>query len=162
MGLNMHGVTAPEEEALYFDNLEAVLEAHNRLALYLLPDRGILSLLALDEQRKAHLKVAQQFTPSELSLLRPLLSHYPHHCPHEVMFASFSQNTTAEEVVAHTRLRLQKAIEDGTWDHEMRPLRNVLSRMRLKLKDFGLDVLSILETGYLLLPSQSKKKPKQF
>jgi hypothetical protein len=39
----------------------------------------------------------------------------------------------------------------GTWDHEMRPLRNVLSRTRLKIKDFGMDILSILETGYILM-----------
>jgi hypothetical protein len=67
------------------------------------------------------------------------------------MFANFYNDTVSEKTIARARERLQEALEYGTWDHEMRPVRNVLSRTRLKLKDFGMDVLSILETGYMLM-----------
>jgi hypothetical protein len=45
--------------------------------------------------------------------------------------------------------RLQRARE-GYWDEEMRPLRTMLSRARLKLQEMGLDIVSLFETGYLL------------
>jgi hypothetical protein len=66
------------------------------------------------------------------------------------MFANFYNCSVSENTVARARQRLQEALDYGTWDHEMRPVRNVLSRARLKLKSFGIDVLSILETGYML------------
>ena len=33
----------------------------------------------------------------------------------------------------------------------MRPVRNVLSRTRLKTRAFGIEISSILETGYILM-----------
>ena len=112
---------------------------------------GTLSLLYLEAENSPRMRVQQQFTNSEMSLLRPLLENYPHYCPHEVMFASFYTGSVTEKSVARARKRLQEAFDYGTWDHEMRPLRNTLSRTRLKVKDFGMDVLSILETGYMLM-----------
>ena len=67
------------------------------------------------------------------------------------MFANFYNGTVTEKTVSRARQRLQEALDYGTWDHEMRPVRNVLSRTRLKMKEFGLDVLSILETGYIVM-----------
>lgn len=49
------------------------------------------------------------------------------------------------------RQRLHEAQFAVVWDYEMRPLRNILSRTRFKLKDLDLGIGSILETGYLLL-----------
>lgn len=122
---------------------------------------GTLSYLSIDEHEQPRLLAQQQFSQSELSLLRPLLEHYPQYCPHEVMFANFYNGTVTEQTIARARTRLQEAAEYGTWDHEMRPVRNVLSRTRLKLKDFGLDILSILETGYmLLLTSETRPAPE--
>ncbi|MEO6891597.1 MAG: hypothetical protein ABI324_21625, partial [Ktedonobacteraceae bacterium] len=40
----------------------------------------------------------------------------------------------------------------GGFEQEMRPVRNVVSRTRLKLLSIGVDVISILETGYMLHP----------
>ena len=112
---------------------------------------GTLSCLSQNEGRQPRMLMEQQFTQGELSLLRPLLEHYPYYCPHEVMFANFYNGAVTEQTIARARTRLREAADYGTWDHEMRPVRNVLSRARVKLKDFGLDVLSILETGYILL-----------
>jgi hypothetical protein len=42
----------------------------------------------------------------------------------------------------------------------MRPVRNVLSRTRLKVRSFGIEISSILETGYVLmvLPERKQKE----
>jgi hypothetical protein len=136
------------EQILYFNLRDALPEGHT---LALNTRLGTLSYLHTADGKWPRMLVQQQFTNSELSLLRPLLEHYPHYCPHEVMFANFYNGTVSEKTIARARERLQEALEYGTWDHEMRPVRNVLSRTRLKLKDFGLDVLSILETGYMLM-----------
>lgn len=135
-------------QVLYFALEEALPTGHT---LVLNTGLGTLSYLFIDENKQPRMLVQQQFTQSELSLLRPLLEHYPHYCPHEIMFANFYNGVVSEKTIARARERLREAVEYGTWDHEMRPVRNVLSRARLKLKDFGMDVLSILETGYMLL-----------
>ncbi len=135
-------------QILYF-HLQGALPEEHTLALN--TALGTLSYLATDDKQRPRMLAQQQFTHSELSLLRPLLEHYPHYCPHEVMFANFYNGSVTDQTIARARERLREAMEYGTWDHEMRPMRNVLSRTRLKLKDFGLDVLSILETGYMLL-----------
>jgi hypothetical protein len=136
------------EQILYFCLQDALPEGHT---LALNTNLGTLSYLHTIENKWPRMLVQQQFTNSEMSLLRPLLEHYPHYCPHEVMFANFYNGTVSEKTITRARQRLQEALDYGTWDHEMRPVRNVLSRTRLKLKDFGLDVLSILETGYMLM-----------
>jgi hypothetical protein len=145
-------------QMLYFTLQDALPPGHT---LALNTRLGTLSYLSIDENEQPRMLAQQQFSQSELSLLRPLLEHYPQYCPHEVMFANFYNGTVTEQTIARARSRLQEAAEYGTWDHEMRPVRNVLSRTRLKLKDFGMDVLSILETGYmLLLASESRAEPE--
>ena len=95
----------------------------------------------------------QQFTTSEICVLMPLLEAYPYYCPYEVLLASFSNGRVTEVTVARCRQRLQEAQEEGVWDQEMRPVRNILSRTRLKTRTFGIEISSILETGYILLCS---------
>lgn len=141
-------------QILYF-TLQDTLPAGHTLALN--TRLGTLSYLSIDEQQQPRMLVQQQFTQSELSLLCPLLEHYPQYCPHEVMFANFYNGTVTAQTIARARTRLQEAAEYGTWDHEMRPVRNVLSRTRLKLKDFRMDILSILETGYMLLLTSASR-----
>src|SRR5690348_7005546 len=107
---------------------------------------GTLSYLTKGVDRP-RLVMQQQFTSSELSLLLPLLELFPDYCPYEVMFASFYNGTITDETVELCRQRLYEALERGTWDQQLRPLRNVLSRTRMKLRSFGIDISSILETG---------------
>jgi hypothetical protein len=109
-----------------------------------------LSLICNGDDRPC-LLAQQQFTASELSLLLPLLELYPHYCPYEVIFASFYNGAVTEEVVARCRRQLQEALEAGVWDQQMRPVRNILSRVRFKMRSFGIDITSILETGYILM-----------
>lgn len=99
----------------------------------------------------------QQFSSSEMSVLVPLLQSYPHFCPYEVLLASFNCGNTTEASIERFRLRLQEAQFAGVWDYEMRPVRNILSRTRFKLRDFGIEISSILETGYILIYLPARK-----
>ena len=136
-----------EGKIVYF-TLEGSLPAGHTLVLN--TALGTLSYLSSGVDRP-RLVAQQQFTGSELSLLRPLLDLYPHYCPYEVMFASFYNGTVTDVTVEHCRQRLYEALEEGVWDQQLRPIRNVLSRTRLKLRSFGIDISSILETGYILM-----------
>src|SRR5947209_1589080 len=111
---------------------------------------GTLSYLCSNEDGP-QLVVQKQFTRSELSLLLPLLESFPHHCPYEVLYAHFYNGTVTEQMIEDARQHLQEALDRGTWDQELRPLRNVLSRTRIKLRAFGLNVSSILETGCIVM-----------
>ena len=85
-----------------------------------------------------------------MNVLLPLLDSFPFYSPYEVLFAHFYSDDVTEHVITRTRKQLQKAQEEGTWDTEMRSVRTTLSRARLKLRMLGLNISSILETGYIL------------
>jgi hypothetical protein len=110
---------------------------------------GTLSCLAYIDNQPC-LVLQQQFTNNEMNVLRPLLDSYPYYCPYEVLFARFYHGEVTERTIDRCRVRLLKALEDGTWEQETRPIRNVLSRVRIKLRIFGINIVSILETGYIL------------
>ncbi len=123
------------------------------------PVLGTLACLRCDhEQDGPRLMAEQQFTPNEVCLLRPLLATYPDYCAYEVLHASFYGPPNAllleltDPAVTRSRTRLEKMRQQGRWHDEMRPLRNILSRTRLKLHELSIDVKSILETGCLLMP----------
>lgn len=119
---------------------------------------GTLALLTNDPATSHPTLLAeQQFSSSEMSVLVPLLQSHPHYCPYEVLLASFNCGKTDEATVDRFRLRLQEAQFAGVWDYEMRPVRNILSRARFKLRDFGIEISSILETGYLLIYLPARK-----
>jgi hypothetical protein len=111
---------------------------------------GTLAHLTVQEDRAVVLG-KQQFTEAEITLLVPLLDHYPYHCPYEVLWTSFAWNTTEEQAVSRARPRLQAALEQGGWEEEMRPVRNAIPRTRLKLNTMGLDVLNVFQLGYILV-----------
>jgi len=134
-------------------SLQGGLPAGHRLALN--PANGTLSYLVWDGMQ-VHMVLQQQFTNSELSLLLPLLESYPYYCPYEIMYARFYNGTVTDEELAQARRHLRKAMERGTWEQEMKPVRNVLSRTRAKLQHFGYTISSILETGYIVRAVRGK------
>lgn len=139
-------VKQDHDKIMHF-SLDGALPEGQTLALNLA--YGTLSLIS--SEGGPSLLVQQQFTATEISVVLPLLDSFPDYCPYEVMFASFYNGNVSERAVARCRQRLQEAMEAGIWDQEMRPVRNALSRTRLKMRDFGLDISSILETGYILM-----------
>jgi hypothetical protein len=134
-------------------DLPDLLPAEHRLALQ--DELGLAALVALDPQRRPVLSVVQLFTASEWALLGALLSQYPDFCPYEVLLAHFHYySAVTEQKIERMREQLSEAQEEGTWDVLMRPARNVLSRVRIKLRSFGVAIVPLLETGYLLQPSK--------
>ena len=152
-------VKQADEAILHFE-LSDLLPEDQILALN--TQLGTLALLTA-KSTYAHptLLGEQQFSGSELSVLLPLLQLYPHYCPYEVLLASFNSGNTDEKTVERYRQRLQEAQFAGVWDYEMRPVRNILSRTRFKLRDLHIEISSILETGYLLiyLPVRKTREP---
>jgi|SRR5579859_4525850 len=135
------------EEVLHF-SLQGLLPSGHTLALN--TTLGTLSHLAIKQDRPSLIS-EEQFTTSEICVLMPLLESHPYYCPYEVLLASFNMARITEKTIAQCRRRLQEAQEAGVWDQEMRPVRNVLSRTRLKTRTFGIEIASILETGYILM-----------
>ncbi len=152
----MYEMPQSDEEILHY-TLEELLPAGHTLAMNIL--LGTLSLIANNSNLPYPRLVAeQQFTMSELSLLLPLLNSHPHYCPYEVLLASFNHRMITETTIERSRKRLQEAQEEGVWDQEMRPVRNVLSRTRIKMRSFGVEIASILETGYVLMNLPARKQ----
>ena len=147
------GKSAPDavqdEPMRYFLLDGALPEGHT---LVMNTQLGTLSYLTNGVARP-QLLAQQQLTASELSLLLPLLEQFPHYCPYEVMYASFYNGIVTEDTIERCRHQLEDALEDGLWDQQMRPMRNVLTRVRFKLRSIPgrFDIVSILETGYLLM-----------
>jgi hypothetical protein len=135
-----------DEKILHFSLQDTLPRGHS---VVVNTTSGTLSYLCCSGDRP-RLVIQQQFTSNEMRVLIPLLKSFPHYCPYEVMFASFYNGKVTDATVIQCRRRLQEALEAGTWDQEMKSIRNVLSRTRLKLRDFGINISSILETGYIL------------
>jgi hypothetical protein len=144
-----------EEEIVHFLPEDLLLAGH---ILALNVPLGTISLIAPHpEQPYPVLAGEQQFTTSEMSLVVPLLQSYPYYCPYEVLLAGFNYGKVTETGIEKARKHLHAALEEGIWDQEMRPVRNVLSRARLKLRYLGIDAVSILETGYVLMRLSERK-----
>lgn len=147
---------APKKEILYFP-LTSLLKETEVLAID--TSLGILSRLYRPEQGGALLLGQVQFSTSELALVLLILQSHPYYCPDDLLWVSYNRGQVTEEYLIRARTRLQEARDVGIWDSEMRPVRNTLSRARLKLKGLDLGLVSILETGYFLIPLAPKPLP---
>src|SRR6266487_549914 len=85
---------------------------------------------------QAHDLVAQQlFSDQELFAIVALMEAYPHYCPYETLLSVLTDKTLdqAREVV-------HEALEGHNLDKTLNPLRNLLTRCRPRLHDFGIDI----------------------
>ena len=135
------------EEIMHF-SFASILPDNATLALH--PIKKTLAYL-IDDDGRPRMEHIEVFTDTEMRVILPLLENAPSYCPHEVLYASLNRGNTTEATVARCRQRLLEAQEAGVWEHEIRPTRNTISRARLKLRAFGIDVKSIIDTGYLLV-----------
>ena len=142
--------TSQQRDKILHFSLQDSLPAGHILALNTV--FGTLSYLVSDVMSIPRLVRQEQFTNTEMSVLLPLLELFPYYCPYEVLYANFySGGKASEENIEQARAHLEEAMEEGTWDQEMRPVRCALSRTRLKMRSFNVDISSILGTGYILL-----------
>lgn len=136
------------EETILHYSLSDLLNEKDQLAVNL--QTGTITLLSIRDERPIILE-QQNFTQGELYVILPMLASYPYFCGYDLLLASFNTGTTSDKEVERAHKRLQQALDAGIWDQEMRPVRNVLSRARLKFRAFGLEIMSIIETGYMLV-----------
>jgi hypothetical protein len=152
-------VPPPRDEAILYFTLEGLFPQGHTLAYH--RSLGILSLLCPDKQVPYPRLIAQQqFSERERDLLLPLLTSYPHFTPYEVLHVSFYQGFTrlSEQAVLQAKQRIDGLrAEQGLWDAEIKPLRNVMARVRVRLREVGLDSVCMLETGYILVKNTAQK-----
>ncbi len=153
------------EEGLRFYPLEGLLPINQALSVnttYLL-----VSLISRNSASGNPLLQQKLLTEPQMRLLLSLLQS-PHYCPHEVLYASlfcsykgllaglFSSDSTATEewvaLLEESRVRLLRAHELGLWKRELKQLYNSLSKLRTKLRPFGLAItVSITKSAYTLV-----------
>ena len=153
--------TPPEaQESIQYYVLEGLFPATHVFALNLA--LGTLLHLYWEEQLPYPLVLGeQQLTERERDLLQPLLAHYPQFAPYEVIHASFHEgfDRLSEQLIAQAQARLDLLREEKLWDAEMRPIRNVMARLRLKVRELGLETINMLETGYMLIKNPKWRSP---
>ncbi len=140
--------TQPDESAVLYRSPKEPLAAHEVLALN--PAARTMSRLVMHEDGYPRLIAGQQFSSSEFALLLPLFTSYPDYCPFEDFLAGHLYHSTSEENIARCRDRLQTALDSGTWQQETAPLRGIISRLHVKVRELGVEMTAIYKTGYLL------------
>jgi len=127
----------------------------------------IVSLVLTNSTSENPILLQRLLTELQMRLLLPLLES-PHYCPHEVLYTSlfysyrgllaglfFSDSTAREEwqaAIERKRVFLQHAYELGTRKRELKPLYNALSKLRSKLRPFGLEItISTSGSAYALI-----------
>ena len=105
-----------------------------------------VTLLASQEQQERTVTEQQRFTDQEFVIMETVFGQYPDYCPYADLLCAQSMR-----LLQHCQYEVLRALDEGHIDDLMRPVRNLLHRVRIKLRRFGLDVRSIQETGYLLV-----------
>jgi hypothetical protein len=151
---------AEEHESIQYYVLEGLFPATHVFALNLA--LGTFLHLYWEERLPYPLVLGeQQLTERECDLLRPRLSHSPQFAPYEVIHASYFEgyDRLSEQLIAQAQEKLDLLREEKLWDVQMRPIRNVMARLRLKIREVGLDTVNMLETGYMLIKNPKWRSP---
>lgn len=133
-----------QNEVLHFP-LHGLLSTGHTLAMHVALGSVSQIVLMGDEPK---LVEQQIFAPGEICLLKPLLEAYPDYCPTEVLLANLAGGNVTERAIERCRQHLHRALDEGTWSRATGPVRNVLSRVRLKMHQFDIDIFTIIKIGY--------------
>ena len=164
--IKVQEVCNEREDGLLLFPLEGLLPAGQALSVntaYL-----IVSLVATNAVSGNPILLQRPVTELQMRILLPLLQ-FPHYCPHEFLLASlvcsyrglvaglFSSDSTAKEewqaTVEEKSAFLKRAQELGTWKRDLKPLYNALSKLRHKLRPFGLEItIYTSRSAYMLIP----------
>jgi len=164
-----------QEDGLYFYSLGGLLPLGQSLSVN--TTHLIISLVARNAANGNPILLEKTLAEPQMRLLLTLLEA-PHYSPHEVLLASlfcsyqgllaglFSSNRLAREewvaTVEQRHVRMERARELGAWKRELKQLYNALSKLRPKLRPFGLDIaVCISGSAYTLIslpvPAQRSK-----
>ena len=161
------------ENDLHLFPLEGLLPAGQALSVntaYL-----VVSLVLTNAASGNPILLQRPVTELQMRVLLPLLEA-PRSCPHEVLYTSlfysyqgllaglFSSDSTARgewlATIEEKRAFLQRAQKLGTWKRELKPLYNVLSKLRAKLRPFGLEIaIFASSSAYALIPLPAPLPP---
>lgn len=140
-----------EEGILHF-YLGGLLPEGQKLALH--SEMHTLSLLGEGPE----LLEQQQFSDSELRVLKSILESFPYYCPYEVLLASITTYTVNASTVDLCRRKMQAAQIHGEWRQKLRPIRRSLSSLRYKLHVFNLEISIVREVGCCLTCASSERE----
>ncbi len=96
--------------------------------------------------------------PENSSCFRPLAL-----IARSTIHASFHEgyDRLSEHLITQAQARLDLLREEKLWDAEMRPIRNVMARLRLKVRELGLETINMHETGYILIKNPKWRSPRE-
>lgn len=118
----------------------------NRLLLATV-DTRTLSFLSTDTQRPSqNILVQQHFSPSEWQVLDLLLRSFPQAVKHDQLFATLHHIPSQQ-----SRRRLVAAQRDGQLREVLRPLREVITSLRRKLRLFSLGIAVQQGSSYAII-----------
>ena len=119
------------------------------------PTVGLLAHFSFQGEGNLHLCSWQDgFADDEMRALLPLLNSQPQCCPYEHVLAHFynPHKQITEELIAWTGAWLEEAQGTPAWEQQVKPVRELLSRVLPKLHALGMDISAVKERGYGLLP----------
>jgi hypothetical protein len=118
----------------------------------ILPEGDVLTLNSeqgvLTHLHQCAIVEQQSLSPSEMYVVMALLDNHPDYAPYEVVLSEITGKS-----VEKCRARLEAAEEENAVDAVLKPVRNLLARVRLKLHPFGIRVRSMVHEGYVLIPA---------
>ena len=113
---------------------------------FLVEDTHLLVFTVWNEREP--LPVAQEMlTYEESRIFRTVLAHSPYHCPYESLYAMYY-----DVPIEKARNVLHASWDTEEWEIQMKPIRNVLSRARIKVRRLGIEMSNVSETGYTCIP----------
>lgn len=110
-------------------------------------DTRILSFLATDAQYPSqNIPVQQRFSPGEWLVLDLLLHSFPQAVEHDHLFALLHHISPQQ-----SRRRLEAAQKNGQLRELLRPLREIITSLRRKLRPFSLGIAVQQGSGYAII-----------
>jgi hypothetical protein len=108
-------------------------------------ENGILTL----QHNSGVIAEQQLLSPSEMYVVLALFDNYPDYCPYADILSSATGKSRAR-----CYEMIEAAEENGSVDPVMRPVRNLLGRVRLKLLPFNIKIRSMVHVGYVLIAAK--------
>jgi hypothetical protein len=134
----------PEGEAILHARLPGLLSTGRVLALH----RSLSLLVCLGcEQGEPLLQCVAPLTLEEARALLPLLQSYPAYAPYALVWAGMEGIPVAE---AQEQVHVAQSQGEPVWTAFMQPVRILLSGLRRTLHRCDLDIVAVLQKGYLL------------
>jgi len=134
----------PEGEGILHARLPGLLPPGRVLALH----RPLSFLLCLAcEQGEPMLQCVEPLTPEEARVLIPLLQSYPAYAPYALVWAYMEGIPVAE---AQEQVDVAWSEGEQVWATFMQPVRSLLGGLRCTLHRCYLDIVAVLQKGYLL------------